>query len=404
MELTPSQVSAASFRTVRKGYDPDEVNSFLQRTSKALEEAQQQATSMEARARAAVARLQELSSAAEQAAASRPGGAPDDRQDVVHVSVDEAETISRTLVLAQRTADATISDAAAEAERIRSEARAESESTLDSTREMSAQLLEEARFEARRLSDAERVAAENEVQSLVARREFLVGDVDQLEIFLEQQRERLRAAARELEAICERTPDGLGDVRPPLLSASDEAPGDDTGEHFRPPTGSRFGYGDHDEADDRADIDYDDEPTTNQPTSGMTRGGTARSTSPPPRRHDPTARRRRARRWRPPWTPPPGTTSTARRTTDRTLPARSSTTRYPVRTTASTRQSPPSFRKNGGSVRSVDPDGSSPSSLVEASGRSPWGPAIRVVPRASPVPGTHGQADRRARQIVQEHP
>ncbi len=258
MELTPSQVSAASFRTVRKGYDPDEVDSFLQRTSKALEEAQQQATSMEARARAAVARLQELSSAAEQAAASRPGGASDDRQDVVHVSVDEAETISRTLVLAQRTADATISDAAAEAERIRSEARAESESTLDSTREMSAQLLEEARFEARRLSDAERVAAENEVQSLVARREFLVGDVDQLEIFLEQQRERLRAAARELEAICERTPDGLGDVRPPLLSASDEAPGDDTGEHFRPPAGSRSGYGDHDDADDRADIDYDD--------------------------------------------------------------------------------------------------------------------------------------------------
>ncbi len=196
MELTPSQVSAASFRTVRKGYDPDEVNSFLQRTSKALEEAQQQATSMEARARAAVARLQELSSAAEEAAASRPGGASDDRQDVVHVSVDEAETISRTLVLAQRTADATISDAATEAERIRAEARAESESTLDSTREMSAQLLEEARLEARRLSDAERVAAENEVESLVARREFLVGDVDQLEIFLEQQRERLRAAAR----------------------------------------------------------------------------------------------------------------------------------------------------------------------------------------------------------------
>ena len=64
MDLTPSQVAAAQFRTVRKGYDPDEVESFLQRASKALEEAQQQATAMEARARAAVARLQEVSSGA----------------------------------------------------------------------------------------------------------------------------------------------------------------------------------------------------------------------------------------------------------------------------------------------------------------------------------------------------
>jgi DivIVA domain-containing protein len=241
MELTPSQVSSASFRTVRKGFDPDEVHAFLQRASKALEEAHQQATSMEARARAAVARLQEVSSAAEQNAVK----APEEGRDVVHVSADEAETISRTLVLAQRTADATISDASSEAERMLTEARAEYERTLDSTREMSAQLLEEARAEARRTSDAERVAAENEVQSLVARREFLVGDVDQLEQFLEQQRERLRAAARQLEEICDRIPDGLGEVRPPLLSASDEEPGDDTSEQFRPSAAS-LGYEDDD--------------------------------------------------------------------------------------------------------------------------------------------------------------
>ena len=104
MDLTPSQVAAASFRTVRKGYDPDEVDAFLQQASKALEDAQQQATAMEARARAAVARLQEAASA-EQAKPPAPEG------DVVRVSTDEAETISRTLVLAQRTADATIADA-----------------------------------------------------------------------------------------------------------------------------------------------------------------------------------------------------------------------------------------------------------------------------------------------------
>jgi DivIVA domain-containing protein len=250
MDLTPSQVAAAQFRTVRKGYDPDEVESFLQRASKALEEAQQQATAMEARARAAVARLQEVSSGA-----SAPPPPPADGQpapEVVRVSADEAETISRTLVLAQRTADAAIADAKAEADRILSAARSESETTLDSTREMSAKLLDDARVEARRVSEAERQAAENEVQSLVARREFLVGDVDQLEQFLIEQRERLRAAARELEAMVERVPAGLGQARPPVLSASDDPPGDDTAEHFRPPIVDALD-------DDRNDDDPDDD-------------------------------------------------------------------------------------------------------------------------------------------------
>ena len=201
MDLTPSQVSATQFRTVRKGYDPDEVDAFMQRASKALEAAQQQATSMEARARAAVARLQEVT--AEQA---KQAEVSDAGQDIVRVSVDEAETISRALVLAQRTADSTVADARSEAERILSVARTESESTLDSTREMSAKMLEDARGEARKVSEAERQAAENEVQSLVARREFLVGDVDQLEQFLVDQRERLRTAARQIESMCERVP------------------------------------------------------------------------------------------------------------------------------------------------------------------------------------------------------
>ena len=109
---------------------------------------------------------------------------------------------------------------------------------------MSARLLEEARAEARKASEAERLAAENQVQSLVARREFLVGDVDQLEQFLIDQRERLRTAARQLEAMCDRVPAGLGQMHPPVLSASDDPPGDDTAEHFRPPGADTLGLDD----------------------------------------------------------------------------------------------------------------------------------------------------------------
>ena len=231
MDLTPSQISSASFQTVRKGYDPSQVDAFLSHAAKALEDAQQQATAMEARARAAVARLQEVTAANQLAAVEPVVQVPSEPA----VSSGDAEMISRTLLLAQRTADTAVAEARLEADRLLSEARAESETTIDSTREMSAKLLEEARAEGRKLSEAERRAAEDEVQSLVARRESLVGDVDQLEQFLVDQRDRLRGAARQIEAVCDRLPDGLGQVRRPAMSTSDDQMTDETGEMFRPP-------------------------------------------------------------------------------------------------------------------------------------------------------------------------
>ncbi len=240
MELTPTQISTASFQIVRKGYDTAEVRAFLAQAAKALEEAQQQATAMEARARAAVARLQEVTAAHELADKTEPIVATPvipvaETTTEPVVRADDAEMISRTLLLAQRTADMTVAEARSEADRLLQEARAESESTIDSTREMSAKLLEEGRAEARKASEEERRAAEQEVQSLASRRQGLVGDVDLLEQFLVDQRDRLRGAAREIDAIVERVPEGLGTVRPPSLSHVDEAPADTTGEMLRPP-------------------------------------------------------------------------------------------------------------------------------------------------------------------------
>src|SRR5690349_11028670 len=146
-EITPQQVRTATFRTTRKGFDPDEVATFLRSAAEALEVAQNQAAAMEARARAAVTRLQEMTAGREAAPAP---AAP------VHAPVEEAEVISRTLLLAQRTADQTVADANAEAERILATARSEAERTIDSTREMSARLVEEARAEARAANDEER--------------------------------------------------------------------------------------------------------------------------------------------------------------------------------------------------------------------------------------------------------
>ena len=219
MEMSPQRVRSAEFQTVRKGADPKEVKAFLDDVADELERAQNQSTAMEARARAAVARLQEIT----ESGATAPAPAPTQ----VEVSADESETISRTLLLAQRTADTAVAEARSEAARIVRSANDEAATTLDSTREMAAQLLDEARSEARRAGESERISIAGEVEALKARRDFLESDVEQLELFLTEQRNRLREAATSLVDIVERVPGGLGAARPPLLSASDDEPGDD---------------------------------------------------------------------------------------------------------------------------------------------------------------------------------
>ncbi|MEL6894012.1 MAG: DivIVA domain-containing protein [Actinomycetota bacterium] len=235
MDISPQQIRTAEFTTVRKGLDPDEVRDFLERVSVELERAQNQSTAMEARARAAVARLQELSDGAAQQAAeteaesasvieapSEPEPEPARSEREVVAAPDDAETISRTLLLAQRTADTTVAEAEAEAERIRAEAEREAAGSIESAREMSGRLVDEARDEARRAGEDERLAVESEVNALKARREFLASDVEHLEVFLVDERSRIREAATALIDLTERVPGGLGEVRAPLLSASDD--------------------------------------------------------------------------------------------------------------------------------------------------------------------------------------
>jgi cell division initiation protein len=210
MEMSPQHVRSAEFKIVRKGADPDEVRVFLNEVADELERAQNESTAMEARARAAVARLQEVS---ESGAVSAPTTSVD-------ASADEAETISRTLLLAQRTADTTIAEARGQATRIVSAANDEAAATLDSTREMAAQMIDEARYEARRAGETQRISISSEVEALKARRDFLESDIHQLELFLTEQRNRLREAATSILDITERVPGGLGEAGPPLSSSS----------------------------------------------------------------------------------------------------------------------------------------------------------------------------------------
>ncbi len=237
MELSPQAVAAATFKTVKRGYDPDEVRAYLVEVSASLEASHQQATAMEARARAAIAKLQDAS--------QHPGVAV--AAHTPAVSTDDSETISRTLLLAQRTADATVADARAEAaqildqarteaERLRSDAFGEASARTSTAAEQAERLLREAEIEAERATAAAQLEvqrakseahlrAEAAVARLERQREALLSDVSVLEHHVGAHRDRLRSTSVALAELAERVPDGLGDLARPALAAVPVAPG-----------------------------------------------------------------------------------------------------------------------------------------------------------------------------------
>src|SRR6516162_8595246 len=109
MELSPKAITGVQFRTVRKGYDPEEVRNFLGQLARGVEAVQAQAAATESRARSMMTKLQELSAREEQ---------------------DPGEAMKRTLLLAQRTADAAVAEAQEEARLLVTNAEEKARTTL----------------------------------------------------------------------------------------------------------------------------------------------------------------------------------------------------------------------------------------------------------------------------------
>ncbi|MEI7618140.1 MAG: DivIVA domain-containing protein [Actinomycetota bacterium] len=209
MELSPESVSGTTFRIVKKGCDPEEVRTYLAQLAVSFEAMQKHAAAMEARARAATARLQEI---AAQPAVASTGPTHD----------EAADSISRAMLLAQRTADTTIREAELEAAQITGRAKAEAQILIDSGQGALNRMLDEAKNDARRAAEGELKRVEDEVASMLARRDFLLSDVEHLEQHIVTQRERLRDVASALNDLVSRVPGGLADLRRPLISAVSE--------------------------------------------------------------------------------------------------------------------------------------------------------------------------------------
>ncbi len=155
MDMTPESIRAVQFREKLRGYHPDDVDAFVAEVAKGLED-------LAARSREAEVALAELE--------TRAAGA-----------TDAEDSLRRTLVLAQRTADLAIQEARAEAAQLAAE-------TAESRRRAEA---EAAELRDRLRADIE--AEERELRDhLFAQRAALQRDVDALHDHLARERERLR--------------------------------------------------------------------------------------------------------------------------------------------------------------------------------------------------------------------
>jgi DivIVA domain-containing protein len=193
MELTPQTLHAVEFREARRGgYNTRDVDDFLERVAAGVGQLHERLRETAARAETAEARLIDVQRQFEDVQRRGPSMMPT-AAPVAAVAVNETDdTLRRTLVLAQRTADATIKEAKQEANRLIDEARAEASRTRVAAEE-----------DARRGADHARVAIEAELDGLIDQREALRGDLDVLNRHIDDQRERIRAGIAELRRIVE---------------------------------------------------------------------------------------------------------------------------------------------------------------------------------------------------------
>jgi DivIVA domain-containing protein len=245
MEMSPKAISSMTFPLARKGYDQDQVRTFLGKVARGIEELQARVLEAEAKARLVDAPPEPAALAAPAAPAGEIGpGAPATGDGGI-------DAITRTLLIAQRTADAAVSEARDEADAVRREAEERAETALAEARARANNLVTAAEAEAQRVGELATEKVQTEVTALEGRRQLLLDDIDRLSSHVTEQRERIAATVDVLQRALDH-PDGLRELPRPELQApaaalppppgaspvdeisGPESPADQTGEIPRP--------------------------------------------------------------------------------------------------------------------------------------------------------------------------
>ena len=206
MDVTPQLLHDVEFREAKRGgYNTQDVDEFLERLAVGIERQDAQLREAHQRLAAADARLGELQGRVEEA----------ERR--AAESSDADETLKRTLVLAQRTADAAIKDAEERAAATLSAAQEQSSRLVAEAEEAHARARAEAEAEARRAHEEAQARMMGELRELEAARDSLRRDAEVLEGYLSEQRDRVRSTVRELQRLLD-DPDALREVEVPALA------------------------------------------------------------------------------------------------------------------------------------------------------------------------------------------
>jgi DivIVA domain-containing protein len=177
MEITPKVINEIEFPLKVRGYDPDEVDDFLERMAVGVGQLQERLEQLAERAATAERKAAEL-----EQRSGRGGERP--------TPAEETEQLTRTLAMAQRFVDQATREAEEEATRVVSEAKAEA-----------TRLRTEADVELRRIRTESHTQIAEEVRELERNRDALRGDVEALVAHADAQRDRLRASLGEFERL-----------------------------------------------------------------------------------------------------------------------------------------------------------------------------------------------------------
>jgi DivIVA domain-containing protein len=182
MDVTPQELRDIDIRESFRGYHRDEVDELLERAAGTIEHLEHQIRILQERLASGPA-PQRAPQPAPQPAQQAPAPAPAAAPVVTPVPVPDSDVIQRTLILAQKAADEAVAEAQAKAAQLTAESEAKS-----------AALVSEAESTARRIAESERRRIESEIAQLGATRDALIEDVDALERFSGEYRDRIRVA------------------------------------------------------------------------------------------------------------------------------------------------------------------------------------------------------------------
>jgi DivIVA domain-containing protein len=199
MDGTPHLLTDVKFSERRRGYDPDEVDNFLERVSAAVAQLQDKLRQATARAEEADARIMEAErsravaeSEVERLKAATPSApSPAD-------ATATADAAAKVLALAQQTADQVVADANQTATATLAESQARAGTMVGDAERRADEVLADAHRRADQLADERQQALVDEVQALEQVRSQLQGDVDLLNRHLDGQRASLRVGVAEI--------------------------------------------------------------------------------------------------------------------------------------------------------------------------------------------------------------